>query len=132
MHDAAMKQAGKVIELVDQQVGARVRARRKLIGMSQETLATHIGVTFQQVQKYEKGTNRIGSSRLHQIAAALGVPVSALFADDANPMVGDHFGSSDSVLSKDALDLNKAFLQISDPKLRKAIIDFLLSLTRNA
>lgn len=65
MHDAAMKQAGKVTELVDQQVGARVRARRKLIGMSQETLATHIGVTFQQVQKYEKGTNRIGSSRLH-------------------------------------------------------------------
>jgi transcriptional regulator with XRE-family HTH domain len=99
--------------------------------MSQDTLAKNIGVTFQQVQKYERGTNRIGSSRLHKIAAALGVSVSFLFINNENPDVGVHIHSCDPILSKDALDLNKAFLKITDRGLRRSIIDFLISVTRN-
>src|ERR671926_591337 len=64
---------------VDKHVGGRVRLRRMLIGMSQEKLGEALGITFQQVQKYEKGTNRIGASRLHQIAQVLGVPISFFY-----------------------------------------------------
>lgn len=124
-----MVTSAKIIQVVDQEVGGRVRSRRRLTGMSQETLASYIGVTFQQVQKYEKGTNRIGSSRLHQIAMALGVPVSSLFCDHGDPLA-EHLGSSDPVLSKDAADLNKAFLKINDLTLRKSIIDLVTSLSK--
>ena len=66
---------------VDVEVGKRILLRRKMIGMSQGTLGTALGITFQQVQKYEKGTNRVGSSRLSHIAQILGVPVSYFFGE---------------------------------------------------
>jgi transcriptional regulator with XRE-family HTH domain len=66
---------------VDKHVGERVRMRRLILNMSQDTLAKKLGLTFQQIQKYEKGTNRIGASRLYQIAEILGIPVSFLFED---------------------------------------------------
>jgi transcriptional regulator with XRE-family HTH domain len=122
----------KIIQVVDQEVGARVRLRRKLIGMSQEKLAAEIGVTFQQVQKYEKGTNRIGSSRMHQISVALGVSVTSLFGDGdgLSPSGIDPFGSEDSVISKDGIDLNKAFLKIKDTGIRKSVIELVVSLSK--
>src|ERR1700710_3154299 len=66
---------------IDKHVGSRVRMRRMMLGMSQEKLGKKLGLTFQQVQKYEKGTNRIGASRLHQISEILGIPVSFMFED---------------------------------------------------
>jgi transcriptional regulator with XRE-family HTH domain len=72
---------GRVPSAVDRRVGERVRMRRLLVNMSQVEMGEKIGVTFQQVQKYEKGTNRIGSSRLHRIAQILGVPISFFFED---------------------------------------------------
>src|SRR3954464_42214 len=68
---------------VDRHVGSRVRMRRMLIGMSQEKLGAALGITFQQIQKYEKGTNRIGASRLHQIARVLNTPVAFFFEDSS-------------------------------------------------
>jgi transcriptional regulator with XRE-family HTH domain len=72
---------GKTPNPIDKSVGERVRMRRIMIRMSQETLGKKLGLTFQQVQKYEKGTNRIGASRLHQISEILGIPVSFMFED---------------------------------------------------
>jgi transcriptional regulator with XRE-family HTH domain len=71
---------------VDRHVGSRVRMRRMLIGMSQEKLGEALGITFQQIQKYEKGTNRIGASRLHHIARVLGVPVEFFY--EGAPEIG--------------------------------------------
>jgi transcriptional regulator with XRE-family HTH domain len=75
----------KTIDPIDQYVGARIRIQRIELGMSQVTLAQAIGVTFQQVQKYEKGANRISASRLQQIAAALQAPVSFFFENMPGP-----------------------------------------------
>jgi transcriptional regulator with XRE-family HTH domain len=72
---------GKPPNAIDKYVGERIRMRRIMIHMSQETLGKQLGLTFQQVQKYEKGTNRIGASRLHQISEILGIPVSFMFED---------------------------------------------------
>jgi len=108
-----------------------VRMRRMMISMSQEKLGERLGITFQQVQKYEKGTNRIGASRLQQIAGILGVPVSfffegapggdgstAGFADSGNPAY-----VSDFLATSEGLALSKAFMKVSDPKLRRRIVD---------
>lgn len=106
--------AKKAIKQVDAHVGGLVRERRKAIGMSQEKLGNAIGLTFQQVQKYEKGTNRIGSSRLMQIANALGVEPMFFFVDaptatrvlrNKNPMQD----VAEFVASKDGIALMKAF-----------------------
>src|SRR2546428_3767682 len=70
---------------IDVQVGSRVRLRRNMLGLSQEKLGTAIGLTFQQVQKYERGANRIGASRLHELSRVLDVPVSFFF-DDVDPV----------------------------------------------
>jgi transcriptional regulator with XRE-family HTH domain len=70
---------------VDKHVGERIRMRRIMLAMSQQTLAEKLGLTFQQIQKYEKGANRVGASRLHQISEILGVPVSFLFEDLPGP-----------------------------------------------
>lgn len=116
---------------IDRHVGSRVRMRRMMISMSQEKLGERLGITFQQVQKYEKGTNRIGASRLQQIATILGVPVSfffegvpggdataAGFADSGNPAY-----VSDFMATSEGLSLAKAFMKVSDPKLRRRIVD---------
>lgn len=117
---------------VDVHVGARVRMRRMLIGMSQEKLGESLGLTFQQVQKYEKGSNRIGASRLYQIGTVLGVPIDFFFeglerdgqADGAAPA---HF-DTELLSSAEGIQLNSAFFAISDPRLRKRILDLVKAL----
>lgn len=128
---------------IDRHVGSRVRMRRVLLGMSQEKLGEALGLTFQQIQKYEKGTNRIGASRLQQISRTLNVPPSFFF--DGAPQQDDHgLGNGvtqfavaepsnstfviDFIASAEGLHLNKAFARIQDPKVRKRIIDLVASL----
>jgi transcriptional regulator with XRE-family HTH domain len=118
---------------IDKHVGSRVRMRRMMLSMSQEKLGDALGLTFQQVQKYEKGTNRIGASRLQQISQILQVPVSFFF-DGAPHAPGsarsEGMGEapspayvSDFLATSDGLALTKAFMRISDPKLRRRIVD---------
>jgi transcriptional regulator with XRE-family HTH domain len=116
---------------VDKYVGSRVRMRRIMLGMSQEKLGEALGLTFQQVQKYEKGTNRVGASRLQQISEILQVPVSFLF--DGGPSgaantEGFSEGSSpayvsDFLATSEGLALTRAFTRISDAKMRRSIVD---------
>jgi len=122
--------AKKVPNPIDKHVGSRVRMRRMMMGMSQEKLGDALGLTFQQVQKYEKGSNRIGASRLQQIAHILQVPVSFFFENAPVPP-GQQTGFSEesteylqSTLStSDGLALIKAFSNIQNPKLRRRIVD---------
>ncbi|MCC2110738.1 MAG: helix-turn-helix transcriptional regulator [Hyphomicrobiales bacterium] len=121
---------------IDVHVGSRVRLRRMMLGMSQEKLGEQLGITFQQIQKYEKGTNRIGASRLQHIAVVLQVPVSFFFEDAPGPKpAGEGFSESESssyvvdfLSSAEGLQLNKAFVQIEDPKIRKRIVELVRSL----
>lgn len=122
---------------IDIHVGGRIRLRRTMMGMSQEKLGEQLGITFQQVQKYEKGTNRVGASRLQNIAAILGVPVSFFFedapGDSVTPEAGGMSESSSSYVvnflsSAEGLQLNRAFVRISDPKVRRRIIDLVKAL----
>lgn len=129
---------------VDAHVGSRVRLRRMLIGMSQEKLGELLGLTFQQVQKYEKGANRIGASRLYEISHILGVPVSYFFDDvplgdatvrrttghtpsttdvDAGPYMMEF------VSSAEGFQLVRAFTKITDPRVRKRMLELVKSLT---
>lgn len=112
---------------IDAHVGARVKARRAELGMTQERLADHLGVTYQQVQKYEKGTSRITASRLQTIANLLKVPVKFFFEDDAwLTGAGEVPRTSDLhefLLTKDGIALNKAFARIKSAKTRRAIIE---------
>lgn len=116
---------------IDIHVGSRVRLRRMMLSMSQEKLGEHLGITFQQIQKYEKGTNRIGASRLQHIARVLQVPVSFFF-EDAPGTPGDVTGMSeapqtqhvvDFLSSSEGIQLNRAFVRIKDAKLRRRVID---------
>src|SRR3989337_2334647 len=116
---------------IDKHVGSRVRMRRMMISMSQEKLGDRLGVPFQQIQKYEKGTNRIGASRLQQIAIALGVPVAFFF--EGAPVPSGSSGSfaespspayvSDFLATSDGLSLTKAFMRIQNNKLKRRIVD---------
>jgi transcriptional regulator with XRE-family HTH domain len=124
--------AKKAPNPTDKHVGARVRMRRMMLGMSQEKLGDALGLTFQQVQKYEKGANRIGASRLQQIAHILQVPVSFFFegAPNAQGQQGDGLAEapspayvSDFLATSDGLALTKAFMRIKDAKLRRRIVD---------
>ena len=119
---------------IDVFVGSRVRLRRLMVGMSQEALADRLGVTFQQVQKYEKGTNRISASRLQAISEVFRVPPSFFFQDDENaaPTTGAHETGDVStfVSSKEGLDLNRAFLKIEDAGVRKSIIQLATALSK--
>lgn len=114
---------------IDIYVGSRVRMRRTMLGMSQERLGEEIGVTFQQVQKYEKGANRIGASRLQRIAAVLNVPASFFFQQDnaeALKIEGIGTGEIDAVTeflnTKEGLALNQAFLKITDEGVRQKFV----------
>jgi transcriptional regulator with XRE-family HTH domain len=117
---------------VDRHVGARVRMRRMMVGMSQEKLGDACGITFQQVQKYEKGTNRMGASRLHQIARVLDVPVEFFYEGASSEqgsngpiMVDGQARSMTAFLAtSEGLELVRAFTAIKDPKVRRRIIDF--------
>ena len=122
---------------IDVFVGSRVRLRRLMVGMSQEALADRLGVTFQQVQKYEKGTNRVGASRLQNISSILNVPVSFFFEDapgeQADSQTGLAEASSsnyvvDFLSSSEGLQLNRAFVKIGDPKVRRKLVDLVKAL----
>ncbi len=123
---------------IDIHVGSRVRLRRNMLGMSQEKLGDSLGITFQQIQKYEKGTNRVGASRLQAISNVMSVPVSFFFEDapsaDGTPHKGfAEDGSATYVVdflnSAEGLQLNRAFMKITDPKVRRKIVDLVKSLS---
>ena len=113
----------------DRYVGARVRMRRLMLGMSQTTLGEALGLTFQQVQKYEKGTNRIGASRLQQIAHALQVPISLFFEElPVTAKSGPESGLRRRMLTgflatSEGLALVDGFMKIKSNKLRRRIVD---------
>ena len=117
---------------VDIHVGGRVRLRRTLLGMSQEKLANALGLTFQQVQKYERGANRIGSSRLYQLSRILDVPVGFFFDDLAPEISGQARGlgeggqtrfDQDHLSKRETLELVRAYYRIGDVDIRKRIFD---------
>ncbi len=116
---------------VDKYVGSRVRMRRIMLGMSQEKLGEALGLTFQQVQQYEKGTNRVGASRIQQISEILQVPVSFLFEGGPSGIAradGDSEGTSpayvsDFLATTEGLALTRAFTRITDAKLRRSIVE---------
>ncbi len=124
---------------VDLHVGRRVRMRRMLIGMSQTELAKRIGLTFQQIQKYERGINRIGASRLYDIAGILQVPPSYFFqgldgepdAADGAPASEDDLASLEAlqtIATRQGVELNRAFLKLTDPEIRRLIIELTRSI----
>jgi transcriptional regulator with XRE-family HTH domain len=123
--------AKKAPNPIDRHVGSRVRMRRMMLTMSQEKLGDSLGLTFQQVQKYEKGTNRIGASRLQQIAQILQVPVEFFFEgaptlqETGNGMKDAPSVSylSDFLATSEGLSLTKAFTRIKEPRLRRRIVD---------
>jgi transcriptional regulator with XRE-family HTH domain len=110
---------------VDKHVGSRARMRRMMLGMSQEKLGEALGLTFQQVQKYEKGMNRISASRLQHMSQILQVPVPFFF--EGAPGTAARLDESPSYVNEflatsDGLVLAKAFTRIGDPKLRRLIV----------
>ena len=125
---------------VDKHVGSRVRMRRLMVGMSQEKLGEALGLTFQQIQKYEKGTNRIGASRIQQISEILQVPVSFLFEGaPAATLIAEGFTVvpsptyvADFLATSEGLALIRAFTRIPDVKLRRAIVDMVELIGVNA
>jgi transcriptional regulator with XRE-family HTH domain len=124
--------------LIDRHVGNRVRMRRMIVDMSQERLGEALGVTFQQVQKYEKGTNRIGASRLQQIANVLGVPVGFFF--DGAPHVSSHGIVASNVApgyvadflsTSEGVQLTHAFMRVTDPKVRRRFISLVKAMAED-
>ena len=128
---------------IDVHVGSRIRLRRTLMGMSQERLGEALGLTFQQVQKYERGVNRVGASRLYDLSRVLDVPISFFFDDMPDPrangvQVGvagfaerpEGFGApADDPLSKrETLELVRAYYRITDPAVRKRVFDLIKSM----
>jgi transcriptional regulator with XRE-family HTH domain len=117
---------------IDAQVGNRVRIRRMLIGMSQEKLGDLLDLTFQQVQKYEKGINRIGAGRLFEIARILDVPIDFFYDGiDASAEGPGEAGTTpvmEFVSSSEGMQLALAFMKIKDPKVRKRMLDLVKSL----
>ena len=126
---------------VDVHVGGRVRMRRILTGLSQEKLGEQLGLTFQQVQKYEKGSNRISASRLWQMAKILGVPVAFFFDDlpeDDETTTQLGFGESagegalmDFLSSTEGFQLNRAFSQIEEPAVRRKLVELAKALAES-
>ncbi len=104
----------------DVHVGSRVRVRRTMLGMSQEKLGESVGLTFQQMQKYERGMNRIGASRLYELSGVLGVPVSYFFEglDDARSK-----GGEDTLTKRETLELVKAYYGIKSNKMRERLFE---------
>jgi transcriptional regulator with XRE-family HTH domain len=126
----------KIPNPIDKHVGARVRMRRVLVGLSQEKLGDALGITFQQIQKYEKGTNRIGASRLQEASKILGVPVNFFFEGaqaESDMLSGFAEGEAngyvaDFASSAEGAQLLSAFMKIKEPKLRKKIIDLITAM----
>jgi transcriptional regulator with XRE-family HTH domain len=119
---------------VDIAVGKRVRGRRILMGLSQERLGDDLGVTFQQVQKYERGSNRISASRLYEISRVLEVPPSYFFEEvmeeNGPGYSGGGPGSADPMTKRETLELVRAYYKISDPKIRQELCSLIKALGR--
>lgn len=127
----------KIPNPIDKHVGSRVRMKRILLGYSQEKLGEALGLTFQQVQKYEKGTNRIGASRLQQIAKILQATPAFFFDGSPQGETIAHEGFAeapssqyivDSISSVEGLQLNRAFAGVKDAKVRKRIVDLVAAI----
>lgn len=132
---------------IDVHVGSRVRLRRTLMGMSQERLGEALGLTFQQVQKYERGVNRIGASRLFDLARVLDVPIGFFFDDLPDAMGGNSAMSrrlnggfaegqegfeDDTLHRRETLELVRAYYRITDGSVRKRVFELIKSLTPTA
>lgn len=125
---------------MDKHVGNQVRLRRMFLGISQEKLGEALGVTFQQVQKYEKGVNRISASRLNQLAQVLAVPIDYFYegareADGGAPGFAEQGAAPylpDTYSSADSLQLVKAFNRITDAKVRRRIVDLVEAVAATA
>ena len=123
---------------IDVRVGARLRLRRNMLGLSQARLGEAIGLTFQQVQKYERGANRIGASRLYELSRVLDVPVSFFF-DDTDPVRAPAMGgfdeppaetfASDPLRKRETIELVRAYLAIGDATVRRRLLDLVKALT---
>lgn len=125
---------------IDKFVGGRVRMQRLLAGLSQERLGDQLGITFQQIQKYEKGSNRISASRLQQLSRILGVDVAFFFEGAPLSNGADAPGFADNgqanyvtefVSSSEGLQLTRAFMRIQDPAVRRRVIDLVEALSEN-
>jgi transcriptional regulator with XRE-family HTH domain len=126
---------------VDVHVGSRVRLRRTLLGMSQEKLGQALSLTFQQIQKYERGANRIGSSRLYQLSRILDVPVSFFFDDMSAEVSGRSAGlgegeqasyERDQLAKRETLELVRAYYRIEDPEVRKRLFELVKAVAPRA
>jgi transcriptional regulator with XRE-family HTH domain len=124
---------------IDAHVGMRVRLRRMLLGMSQEKLGEHLGLTFQQVQKYEKGVNRIGASRLFDLSRVLGVPVQFFYDEAPSDLVEETLAPGfaerptetyviEFLSTREGLELNKAFVKIADARVRRSVVELVRAL----
>lgn len=120
---------------VDIHVGGRVRLRRSALGLSQDQLGASVGLSFQQIQKYERGANRIGASRLFHISKVLKVPISYFFESIGEFGLAEEGNSSyeaDPVLKRETLELMRAYHQILDPKQRKKILKLVQGLAEES
>jgi transcriptional regulator with XRE-family HTH domain len=120
----------------DVYVGSRIRMRRKMLGLSQEKLGEKLGITFQQIQKYEKGTNRVGASRLQAMSDALEVPVSFFFPESSPsgpPGMKEESATfmMDFMSTSEGLDLTRAFTRIRNPKVRRKIVELVRALAED-
>lgn len=123
----------KQLNPIDVHVGRRVWQRRKMLGVTQAQIGEALGVSFQQVQKYEKGIDRISASRLQHIARELTVPVSFFFEDAPGAEIADAGDASTRLVAEflstlDGIALNRAFMQIRDPKLRRKVLEMVKEL----
>lgn len=132
---------------IDVHVGGRIRLRRTLMGMSQERLGEALGLTFQQVQKYERGVNRVGASRLFDLSRVLDVPVAFFYDDMPEPLAGLHgthqstravggfsesqdgVGADEGLNRRETLELVRAYYRIVDPSVRKRVFDLIKSMS---
>lgn len=128
-------------EPVDVHVGSRVRLRRTLLGMSQDKLGKALSLTFQQIQKYERGANRIGSSRLYKLSQILDVPVSFFFDDMPTEVTGKASGMSeggkqsfetDQLSRRETLELVRAYYRITDPAVRKKLFEMVKAMGKSS
>jgi transcriptional regulator with XRE-family HTH domain len=129
---------------IDVHVGSRIRLRRTLLGMSQERLGEALGLTFQQVQKYERGVNRVGASRLFDLSRVLDVPISFFFDDMPESLASNYGGhaarratgfaemqdsfTDDALNRRETLELVRAYYRITDPAVRKRVFDLIKSM----
>ncbi|GEO80871.1 helix-turn-helix domain-containing protein [Pararhodospirillum oryzae] len=137
-------QEATAIHFVDSHVGQKIRQRRMALNMDQETLARRVGVSFQQIQKYERGTNRVSASRLFDVARALGVGIDFFFRDLENGdpgknaalmrglrgLIGDDAGGGDPMEHRQSIELARAFWDLPDEAMRRCFVDLLNAMSR--